>query len=627
MNEKLERILPRVQKPARYVGGEFGQVVKNPSDVRVRLGFCFPDLYEIAMSNLGMSILYGLFNELDYVWCERIFAPAGDMEAELREASVPLYGLESGESASGFDMLGFSLGYEMACTTVLNMLDLMGLPVRSADRMDLAPIVIAGGSACYNPEPMADFIDLFVLGEGEEVGVELIQLYDRAKIEGLSKQVFLRFASEIPGVYVPSLYEVHYHEDGTLAEIVPQKKGNPQSASLTAPLEKEPCSRRVTKRIVADLDKAYFPTAGIVPSTEVVHDRTVLELFRGCIRGCRFCQAGYIYRPVRGRRVDTLVEQGKTALLHSGDQEVGLLSLSSSDYPELPALCDGLLEFCEPRQISLSLPSLRADNFSMDLVQRIQKVRKSSLTFAPEAGSQRLRDAINKNVTEEALLNSLQVAFAGGYSAVKLYFMLGLPTETDEDVLAIAELVNQVHWTWRQHSSNKNRALRITVSTSCFVPKPHTAFQWEGQVSMAEYNRRVGLLRDNLKSKAVTYNWHEPEVSFVEAVLSRGDRRVGQAIEAAWRDGARLDAWSEYFSFDRWMKAFETAGIDPHFYATRERGEDELFPWEVIDTGVSRDFLWREREACYAAELTPDCRKACSACGIEQTEMGGACRG
>jgi len=611
MDEKLERILPRVQKPARYVGGEFGQIVKDPADVRVRLGFCFPDTYEIAMSNLGLAILYGVYNEMDGVWCERIFAPWGDMEAELRKSGVPLYGLESGENAGAFDILGFSLGYEMACTTVLNMLDLMGLPVRAADRESLAPIVFAGGSACYNPEPMADFIDLFVIGEGEEVGQELIALYDRAKAEGMTKTAFLRAAAEVEGVYVPSLYELTYHADGTIAEVTP----------------KDGARSCVRKRIVADLDKSYFPTEGIVPSTEIVHDRTVLELFRGCVRGCRFCQAGYIYRPVRKREIETLVEQGQAALSHAGQQELGLLSLSSSDYPELPALCDGLLEYCEPRKISLSLPSLRADNFSMDLVQRVQKVRKSSLTFAPEAGSQRLRDAINKNVTEEALLNSLQAAFSGGYSAVKLYFMLGLPTETDEDVLEIAELVNQVHWTWRQHSSNKNRPLRITVSTSCFVPKPNTAFQWEAQVSMEEYSRRVTLLREHMKSKAVTYNWHEPQVSFVEAVLARGDRRVGQAIEAAWRDGARLDTWSEYFSFDRWTRAFETAKIDPHFYATRERGKDEVFPWEIIDTGVDRGFLQRERQACFVAKITPDCSKSCAACGIQETEMGGACRG
>ena len=592
MDAKLRRILPRVQKPARYVGGEYGQVVKNPAEVRLRLGLCFPDTYEIAMSNLGFHILYGVFNEIEDLWCERVMAPWGDMEAEMRRAGVPLYGLESGDPVGEFDILGFSLGYEMSYTTVLNMLDLAGLPLRASEREGLAPLVIAGGSSCYNPEPMADFFDLFVIGEGEEVARELIALYDSAKTEGLTKAEFLRSAAAIPGIYVPSFSQA-----------------------------------RVQKRLVADLDKSYYPAEGIVPSTEIVHDRVVLELFRGCIRGCRFCQAGYTCRPLREKDAGTLVEQGRRALEHSGHQEVTLSSLSTSDYRELDKLCDGLLDFCEPRKINLSLPSLRADNFSMDLMQRVQKVRKSGLTFAPEAGSQRLRDAINKNVTEEALLSSLQVAFAGGWNSVKLYFMLGLPTETDEDVIAIANLAQKVLWTWNQHSKNKQRGVRITLSTSCFVPKPHTAFQWEAQVTMEEYSRRVALLRENLKSRAITYNWHEPEGSFIEAVLARGDRRLGPVIEDVWRQGGRLEAWSEYFFFARWMKAFDTCGIDPHFYATRVRETDEQFPWEVIGTGVSRDFLARERALAYADELSPDCRKACTACGVAKLCKGGDCHG
>jgi len=579
--------------------------------VRVRMGLCFPDTYEIAMSNLGLHILYGIFNEMEGVWCERVFAPWGDMEGSMQEAGIPLYGLESGEAAAGFDILGFSIGYEMAYTTVLNMLDLMGLPIRSKDRTELAPLVIAGGSTAYNPEPMAAFIDLFVLGEGEEVGPELVALYDRAKAEGPSKAEFLRQGAAIPGVYVPSLYEIRYGVGGAIEGITPQ----------------DGVSARVQKRIVADLDKVYAPTRPIVPSTEIVHDRVVLEVFRGCIRGCRFCQAGYIDRPMREKGAETLIEQGIAALEYAGYQEITLSSLSTSDYRELGPLCDGLLDWCEPRHISLSLPSLRADNFSMGLMERAQKVRKSGLTFAPEAGSQRLRDVINKNLREEEFLGSLQVAFAGGWSSVKLYFMLGLPTETDEDVLAIAELVQKVYWTWKKHAVNKNRGLRLTVSTSCFVPKAHTAFQWEAQDTMEAYSRKVELLRDNMKNRAISYNWHEPQTSFIEAVLSRGDRRLEAVIEAVWRKGGNLDAWSEYFSFDRWMAAFADCGIDPHFYATRPRGKDEILPWGHLDSGVSDNFLWREREAAYAESLTPDCRSACTACGANQMAEGSVCHG
>ncbi|MCL2842953.1 MAG: TIGR03960 family B12-binding radical SAM protein [Oscillospiraceae bacterium] len=611
MNEKLQRILPRVQKPARYVGGEYGQMTKDPANVRVRLGLCFPDTYEIAMSNLGIHILYGIFNGMDSVWCERIFAPGADMEAELREAGISLYGLESGQSAGEFDILGFSLGYEMSYTTVLNMLDLMGVPIRASEREGLSPLVIAGGTSCYNPEPVADFFDLFVLGEGEEVGPELVALYDKAKLAGWSKSEFLQAAAQIAGVYVPSLYHVGYNADGTIAAITPEP-GAPE---------------RVSKRIVQDIDNAYFPAEGLVPSTEIVHDRVALELFRGCIRGCRFCQAGYIYRPVREKSRDTLVEQGKRALAYSGYQEATLLSLSTSDYRDLSGVCDGLLEFCEPRKIGLSLPSLRADNFSIDLMRRVQKVRKSSLTFAPEAGSQRLRDTINKNVTEEALLNSLQVAFSGGWSAVKLYFMLGLPTETDEDVVAIAELAHKILRAWKQHATNKNRGVRLTVSTSCFVPKAHSAFQWEAQVSMEEYSRRVALLKESLTSRAITYNWHEPETSFIEAVLSRGDRRLGPVIEHVWQNGGRLEGWSEHFNLDRWTAAFAATGIDPHCYANRERGEDEILPWAILDTGVDQSYLWQERQAAYAHRLTPDCRDTCTACGVTRLGMGVDCCG
>ena len=608
MDERLERILPRVQKPARYVGGEYNAVMKDKAAVDVRFAFCFPDTYEIGMSNLGMRILYGIMNNMEGVWCERVFAPWGDMEEEMRKAGIPLYGLESGDPIRDFDIIGFSVGYEMAFPGILNMLDLAGVPIRSEDRQNLSPLVIAGGTAMYNAEPVADFIDIVSLGEGEDVTVELIELYRRAKREGWDKHRLLVEAARIPGLYVPSLYEIRYHDDGTVAEIIPHD-GAPA---------------KVTKRIVQDMDKAYFPTKAIVPSTEIVQDRTTLELFRGCIRGCRFCQAGYVYRPVRNRSVDLCAAYAKEALSDSGYEEMTLSSLSTSDYPPLVELCDDLESFCEEKHIHLSLPSLRADNFSMALMQRLQKGRKAGLTFAPEAGTQRLRDAINKNLTEEDLLQSCRTAFEGGFNAVKLYFMLGLPTETDEDVLGIAEIAAHVMHTWREYASNKNRGIRITVSTSWFVPKPHSAFQWEPQISREEYERRVKLLREAIKTKAVTYNWHDSATSFMEAVLARGDRRMGKVMETAWRKGARLDAWEEYFSLDCWMEAFDECGLDPHFYANRVREKDELMPWDMISSGVTKQFLWRERERAYRSEVTPDCRTQCSGCGAN-TLVGGKC--
>ena len=608
MDKRLERILPRVQKPARYTGGEYNAVKKDPAQVDTRIAFCFPDTYEIGMSNLGMRILYGVMNNMEGVWCQRVFAPWGDMEEEMRRAQIPWFALESGETIADFDIVAFSVGYEMAFTAILNMLDLAGIPLRSAERTDLTPLVIAGGTAMYNAEPIADFVDIVSLGEGEDVTVELIELHRKARKEGWSKAKFLHRAAQVPGLYVPSLYEVDYNEDGTVREIRPQD-GAPKV---------------VRKRIVEDMDKSYYPAKTIVPSTEIVQDRVTLELFRGCIRGCRFCQAGYVYRPVRNRSKDLCVRYGVEACNDSGYQEVTLSSLSTSDYPQLTELCDDLEEFCKERHVNLSLPSLRADNFSMSLMQRLAKGRKTGLTFAPEAGTQRLRDVINKNVTQEELLASCRTAFAGGYNAVKLYFMLGLPTETDEDVLGIADLAARVMHAWRESAANKQRGVRITVSTAWFVPKPHTAFQWEPQISKEEYERRVKLLREAITTKTVTYNWHDSDTSFLEAVLARGDRRMCKVLETAWRKGAKLDAWEEYFSLERWLEAFDECGLDPHFYANRQRQKDEIMPWSMISSGVTEAYLWRELQQAKAGVTTPDCRTHCNGCGANLM-VGGTC--
>ncbi len=609
MDQKLERILPRVQKPARYVGGEYNAIIKDKAAVDTRVAFCFPDTYEIGMSNLGMRILYAVMNDMEGVWCERVFAPWGDMEQEMRANHIPLYALESGDSVDQFDLVAFSIGYEMAYPAVLNMLDLAGIPLRAADRGDaLAPLVVAGGTAMYNAEPLADFIDLACIGEGEEEVRDLLRLYRSAKAAGWDKPRFLREAAKIQGIYVPSLYQVTYHDDGTVAAITP--------------LEGAPA--RVEKRLIRDMDREPFPVKSIVPSTEIVHDRVTLEVFRGCIRGCRFCQAGYVYRPVRCRSKDLLARYGAEACEDSGYQEMTLSSLSTSDYPELVGLCDALEDYCSAHHVNLSLPSLRADSFSMDLTERLAKGRKAGLTFAPEAGTQRLRDAINKNLTEEDLMESLQRAFSKGWRAVKLYYMLGLPTETDEDIIGIAEMASHVVHCWREHASNKARGLRVTVSTSWFVPKPFTAFQWEPQITRAEYERRVKLLREHMTAKAVTYNWHDGDTSFLEAVLARGDRRLGRVLEAAFRKGAHLDAWQEYFDLNRWLEAFQECGLDPAFYANRTREKGEIFPWSMISCGVGEEYLWRERERAYQSVTTPDCRTHCSGCGANRM-VGGVC--
>ena len=602
MTEKLQRILPKVQKPARYVGGEYNAVIKNKDEVEVRVAFCFPDLYELGMSNLGFRILYGVMNEIPGVWCERVFAPWGDMEQAMRDNEIPLFALESRDPVKDFDMIAFSLGYEMSYTNVLNMLLLAGVPLHADEREGLRNIVFAGGTCAYNPEPLADFIDLFSLGEGEELTVEIVELYRKAKRENWSKHEFLLAVSRLEGIYVPSFYEHTYNPDGTIAAITPLY-GAPET---------------VTKRIIEDLDSAYYPAKTIIPNTEIVHDRTNLEVMRGCIRGCRFCQAGFCYRPVRKRSAKVLCEQAREALEDSGNHEITMSSLSTSDYRELAPLMDELLDYTIPKKINLSVPSLRADNFSRELMLKLQKVRKSGLTFAPEAGTQRLRDAINKNVTEEEILTTCATAFSGGWNNVKLYFMLGLPTETDEDVAGIAELVYKVIKTWRANAVNKKRGLRVHVSTAYFVPKPFTPFQWEKQDTPEEYTRKQKLLKSMMLSKSVEYNWHAPDLSRLEAVLARGDRRLCAVLEEAVRRGCRLDGWDEYFSYQTWLDVFDDLGIDPDFYTTRGYGDDEIFPWQTISVGVRREFFRRERERAYQGLTTPDCRTQCSACGADR---------
>ena len=599
MTELKQRILPAVQKPARYTGGEWGEIKKDLQDVRVRVAFCFPDTYEIGMSNVGMRILYGVMNRMDGVWCERVFHPWGDMEEAMRQHDLPLWALESQHPVKDFDMIAFSIGYEMAYSNIVNMLDLAGLPLKSVDRHGLKNIVFAGGVCAYNPEPLADYIDFFSLGEGEDITVEIVSLYDKAKTEGWSKDAFLKEVSKIPGIYVPSFYRHEYNEDGTLSAIVPLD-GAPE---------------KVTKRIVENLDDAYFPTEMIVPSTEIVHDRANLEVFRGCIRGCRFCQAGFCYRPVRKKSPEVLYRQAVELLEKSGNNEITISSLSTSDYRGLKELTDALIPYCHAHKVNLSVPSLRADNFSRELMEKLQTVRKSGLTFAPEAGTQRLRDVINKNLTEDEILNTCANAFSGGWNNVKLYFMLGLPTETDEDVLGIAELVYKIIQTWKANATNKKRGLRVHVATAYFVPKPFTPFQWEQQITPQEYLRRCKLLKDHFYSKSIEYDYHSPDLSRLEAVFARGDRRLGQVIETAVKNGARLDGWDEYFNYAKWYDAFKTCGIEESFYTTRGYGEEEILPWDTIDIGVTKKFFLRERNQAYAGKVTPDCRHGCAGCG------------
>ena len=599
MTEQIKRILPTVQKPARYTGGEWGEIQKNSEEVDVRVAFCFPDTYEIGMSNVGMRILYGVMNQMEGVWCQRVFAPWGDMEEKMRAQNLPLWALESQEPVKDFDMIAFTIGYEMSYSNIVNMLRLSGVPIHSAQRQGLHNMVFAGGVCAFNPEPLAEFIDFFSTGEGEDSTVEIVSLYQKAKREAWSKEQFLWEVSKIQGVYVPSFYTPEYNPDGTLKAVI-AREGAPKV---------------VTKRIVENLDTAYFPTKMIVPSTEIVHDRANLEVFRGCIRGCRFCQAGFSCRPVRKKSPEVLYRQAVEVLENSGNNEITLSSLSTSDYRGLKELTDELIPYCAENRVSLSVPSLRADNFSRELMEKLQTVRKSGLTFAPEAGTQRLRDVINKNLREEEILSTCAQAFAGGWNNVKLYFMLGLPTETDEDVLGIAELVYKVVQAWKENAVNRKRGLRVHVATAYFVPKPHTPFQWEAQITPQEYLRRCKLLKEHLYSKSIEYDYHSTELSRLEAVFARGDRRLGAVIEEAVKNGARLDGWDEYFRYDIWCDAFEKCGIPVDFYTVRGYGEEEILPWDMIDVGVSKKFLLRERRRAYEAQVTPDCRHGCAGCG------------